>query len=110
MQPDLFTPEPALTAKDLADRLWLEAWLENRAEWATAHAIQVASAETLTDRAIRSVASTSEWIISGQKGYKHIKHSTQEEIHHASAWLESQAKKMSTRACTIRRNAHRILS
>jgi len=54
------------------------------------------------------VASECENIISGQRGYKHIAHATPEEINHAANWLESQAKKMSERACAIRRNAHKI--
>jgi hypothetical protein len=45
-------------------------------------------------------------IISGQLGYKWIGNATPEEIHHAASWLEAQAKKMSERACAIRKRAH----
>ena len=47
-------------------------------------------------------------IISGQRGYKWIGNATSEEVNHAASWLESQAKKMSERACAIRRRAHEI--
>lgn len=61
-------------------------------------------------RLIRALAEASGAdIISGQKGYRHIEHASPEEVHHAAAWLESQAKKMSDRACAIRRRAHQII-
>ena len=49
-------------------------------------------------------------VISGQRGYKFIGAATPEEIHHAAAWLEAQAKKMSDRACGIRKRAHQLIS
>ena len=109
MQPDLFESQLTLTEADLADRTWLEDWLRARNEWATAHAIQESSPAHLGDRATRALASSSRWIISGQRGYKHLECATAEEVQHAASWLESQAKKMSDRACAIRRNAHRII-
>lgn len=88
---------------------WLENLLDGSRCWMTAGDIELTTQGRKGDRNIRALASASQWIISGQKGYKHLKHATPEEIHHAAAWLESQAKKMSERACTIRRNGHRIL-
>jgi hypothetical protein len=60
------------------------------------------------DRQIRELASASGWVLPGQKGYLHIKFASAEEIHHASAWLESQAKKMAERAGRLRSNAHKL--
>lgn len=87
---------------------WLEQLLLGAGCWMTSRDIEHTTAGRLGDRDVRALASASEWVISGQKGYKHIKHATAEEIHHAAAWLESQAKKMSDRAGTIRRNAHKL--
>ncbi len=94
-----------------ADVRWLENLLAGTADWFTSRVVLISLGRTPTDdnrRWVRELASTSEWIISGQKGYKHIKHATAEEIEHAANWLESQAKKMSDRAGGIRRNAHKI--
>jgi hypothetical protein len=86
---------------------WLESLLKGHGAWMTRRDIQLTTKGLVDDRDIRALASASEWIISGQKGYKHIEHASPEESAHAANWLESQAKKMSERACTIRRNAHR---
>ncbi len=88
---------------------WMEGMLKGAACWMTAADIKLSTGGRLNDRDIRELASASQWLISGQKGYKHIEHATGEEIHHAAAWLESQAKKMSERACLIRKNGHKIL-
>jgi hypothetical protein len=93
---------------ECADLLWLENLLKGAACWMTAKDILLTVGGRLHDRDLRELASSSEWIISGQKGYKHIEHSTPEEIHHCAAWLESQAKKMGERAGRIRHSAHKI--
>lgn len=95
-----FKPEDANVA-------WLEKLLQGHGGWMTMRDIAETTMGRVGDRDIRALASASEWIISGQKGYKHIEHASPEESAHAANWLESQAKKMSERACTIRRNAHR---
>lgn len=87
---------------------WLENLLLGAQCWMTAKDIMLTVNGKLLDRDLRALASASDNVISGQKGYKHIQHATSEEIHHAVSWLESQAKKMSERACSIRRNAHKI--
>jgi hypothetical protein len=104
-QPELkmFVAEP-----DDKNVRWLENLLKGAQCWMTAKDIMLTVNGKLIDRDLRSLASASANIISGQKGYKHIKHATAEEISHAANWLESQAKKMSDRAGAIRRNAHRI--
>jgi hypothetical protein len=86
---------------------WLETLLRDAHGWLTCVQIVAASGQRLTDRGVRELASASEWIISGQRGYRHMESASPDEIHHAAGWLESQAKKMSERACAIRRNAHR---
>jgi len=45
-------------------------------------------------------------IISGQKGYRHIYHATDDEINHCANALESQARKMHERAIAIRKRKH----
>lgn len=89
--------------------VWLEELLAGARAWMTARAIAATVAGRIGDRDLRALASASAWIISGQRGYKHLQHATPEEIDHAAHWLESQAKKMSERACSIRRNAHRVI-
>lgn len=109
-EPDLFTP-PARTRFE-RNVAWLENLLRGAAAWMTAHNILLTIGAAGEDqrRMIRELASQSEWIISGQKGYKHLEHATPEESAHAANWLESQAKKMSERACALRRNAHRRIA
>lgn len=95
-----------------ADVKWLETELKTRADWQTSTELLASIGRAGEDqrRWLRQCASASEWIISGQRGYKHIDHATLDEINHAANWLESQAKKMSDRACTLRRNSHRKLA
>jgi hypothetical protein len=107
-QPDLF--KQPRHAED-SDVQWLENLLDWQKGWMTSSEILRAVFKDATEnkqRWLRELASESVWIISGQRGYKHLKHATAEEIEHAANWLESQAKKMSDRAGGIRRNAHRI--
>lgn len=98
--PFTYTPEDPNVA-------WLEELLRGAACWMTARDIEHTSGGRVGDRDIRALASASAWLISGQRGYKHLEHASPEEVAHAANWLESQAKKMSDRAGLIRRNAHR---
>jgi len=91
-----------------ADVAWLENLLKGANCWMTAADIMQTVVGRLGDRDVRALASQSAWIISGQKGYKHVEHATPEEIHHCAAWLESQAKLMGERAGRIRSSAHKI--
>lgn len=62
------------------------------------------------ERTIRALANAaSPEVISGQLGYKHIQHSTEEEVHHFCSWMESQAKKMMARSLAVRRRAHQLV-
>ena len=91
---------------------WLEKLLHAHGKWMTATELLRWVGRPETDdqkRLIRQLASASEWIISGQRGYCRIEHATAEEIQHACGWLESQARQMAERAGRLRRNGHRIL-
>jgi len=100
--PDLFTlPDASVSVG------WLETMLRNAGRWMTAREIVLAARGTVSDRLIREMASSSDWIISGQKGYKHVDIASTDETVHASNWLVSQGKWMIKRGLRIRRNAHR---
>lgn len=86
---------------------WLEKLLRDGGCWMTAADIALSTQGRVNDRDIRALASASGWIISGQKGYKHIEHGTPEENAHAKNWLISQGKQMIKRGIAIGRNAHR---
>ena len=82
--------------------------LANHGSWLTAR--QIEHLTQWSERQIRAYAEASEGrIISGQHGYKHTRHATPEEVHHAAAWLEAQAAKMATRAAAIRKRAHQLV-
>lgn len=90
---------------------WMESYLKEVREWMTAAALAVLVGKPDSDdsrRWVRSLAQASDWVISGQKGYKHLEHSTPEEISHFINWMESQGKKMIGRAERMRRNAHAV--
>lgn len=73
--------------------------------WITSREIRLA--KHWDDRTIRALAASSDGqILSGQRGYKLTRQATPEELHHATHWLESQAREMSNRACAIRRRWH----
>lgn len=104
-------PERPPTSED-KQVAWLESFLRDHSGWHTADMIQRTLGGLPTEdgrRKIRQLAQLSEWLISGQKGYKHLSHATQEEITHFTHWMESQAREMTRRAETVRKNAHRII-
>ena len=88
---------------------WLERVLDEAGHWLCARELANLTAGRIGDREIRALASSSESIISGQRGYRHIRHATAEEINHAASWLESQAKAMLDRSLRIRRRAHKLV-
>jgi hypothetical protein len=108
-QPQLPLLDPATAAE--RNVRWLESILKSRAAWSTSDQLLLLLGRDPTDdhkRQLRQLANASEWIISGQKGYKHLEHATAEEINHFCNWMESQAAQMTKRAENLRRNAHRI--
>lgn len=103
-QPELtLTPAPPQTP----DVRWLEALLLGANCWMSARDIELTTGGQVNDRNARKLASVSEVIISGDKGYKHADHATPEELAHSSNRLISQGKQMIKRGLRIRRYAHR---
>lgn len=104
VQPELQlkTPAPLTTA---AEQDELVALLRGRG-WMTMR--EIASEHPgWSDRHIRAIASESGGrIVSGQHGYKLTLECTPEEVHHATAWLRSQARVMTDRAIAIARLFH----
>lgn len=88
---------------------WLEDLLLGVGEWMLAAEISQSSAGRLDDRRIRQFASASLYIVSGQRGYRHVRHATIDEISACSNTLESQARKMLERAIALRRHAHQTI-
>jgi hypothetical protein len=61
-------------------------------------------------RWIRALAAAGEpEVISGQRGYQHVKHASAEEVNHFVRWIESQARRMTARAEAVRRRAHALV-
>jgi hypothetical protein len=90
---------------------WLEKILLEARTWRTAAEILKAvnwEPNDTNKRFLRSLAEASDYILSGQRGYKHAVHATAEEIQHSSNWLVSQGKKMIKRGIAQRRRAHAI--
>jgi hypothetical protein len=99
-QIELFRPDT-----DDARLAVLKAYLRDRG-WVNARTI--AADIKLNDRDARALAEASAGaILSGQQGYKLTSQATPDEVHHATAWLESQARKMAQRAQRIRQYFHR---
>ena len=90
---------------------WLEAYLKEAQRWMTAaELLLLVGRETNDDgkRWLRGLANASAWVLSGQKGYKHLSHATAEEVARFCDWMESQARRMTSRAERMRRNAHAV--
>lgn len=89
--------------------------LDRTPYWMSANGILVTLGWIINDnhkRQLRRLVSHSDGqIISGQHGYRHVRHATPEEIAHAANWLDHQAREMTYRAQAIRRRAsQKILS
>jgi hypothetical protein len=109
-QPELFDAPRHSADGDVA---WLEKLLKGGQCWMTAGDILLSLGRPQNEdnkRWLRALASESGYIISGQKGYRHLEHCAPEEIHHFAAGMESQAKQMAVRAGRIRVNAHKLFS
>lgn len=61
-------------------------------------------------RQIRLLASGSEWIISGQKGYKHLQFATAEEFAEFRMTWMAQAKSICKRVARVTRNMHQVIA
>ncbi len=110
-QADLFTVRKAPRVSD-QDVARLLAFLDGLG-WMTAaqlvgtHDWNDVQARAWTDRDLRAIAAASQGqIISGQRGYARTDQASVEDVNHAAAWLESQAKSMQARARAIRSALH----
>lgn len=90
-----------------ANVLELERILDEARGWLTASVI--CSKTGWHDRQVRELAEASPDVISGQLGYKHIRHASPEELAHFFHWMSSQAKKMWKRVQRVRRRAHQLV-
>lgn len=104
MQPDLFQPEPTkATPYEISHLLRL---LDAKGWQTAAQVCGWAAYDGLdwTDRKIRQIANASAGrVISGQRGYKLTSQASEEEVHHAAAWLRHQSSEMTHRANEIDR-------
>jgi len=102
-------PVPDIEQRDI---VWLQNLLKATPDWVTADDIllTINRAGETHKRWLRRLAQGSEWLISGQKGYKHIDHATLDEVNHFAAAMRSQAKLMDERAAKLLTNAHKKLS
>ena len=108
LQPDLFAA-PVHSAD--ADVRWLEEFLRGGKCWFTSGDILMSLGVPASEnkkRWLRGLANASEFVVSGQSGYRHMEHCSPEEIHHCAATLESQAKEMAERAGRLRKSAHKL--
>lgn len=97
-------------APDSPDAQWLARWLEEHPGWHLATDIlrTLGRDEESEDekRAIRAAASARVEVLSGQKGYCHIKHAVDAEFQHTVSGWESQARKLNDRAIRARQYRH----
>jgi len=95
---------------DAANVAYLVRMLDEHRGWMTADDIGRLVDGHWNDRQVRRLAAAAmPMVISGQRGYRHIRHASAEEIDHAANWLESQACEMTRRALSIRRRAHELV-
>lgn len=71
-------------------------------------AVEISTALGISERKMRAIAEHSDGrILSGQAGYRVLDRTVPiDDVDRAATWLESQAKKMLTRAAVIRRRYH----
>lgn len=99
-------PEPDRWSRHVAA---LTAVLRGRG-WMTARQITGHEETDWDERTLRNVAAASQGtILSGQAGYKLTVECTPEEVHHATAWLRSQARLMTSRSLKIARTFHQAV-
>ena len=100
---NLDTPKPQASAEEVVA---LEATLQGRG-WVFAKQLQAELG--IPTRTLRAIANESDGsIISGQKGYRLLDATVPiEEADRAATWLESQSRRMLTRAQSIRRRYHK---
>lgn len=113
IQPELDLTNHGKASHDQRDRVEeLVGILLDEPDWITAAQLLVKAQWPVTDsnkRRLRDLANASDGrIISGQRGYRHIRHSTADEVIHSANWLRHQAKEMDDRASAILRQYHKL--
>ena len=89
---------------------WLVDLLLRKGGWMTASQISEVAGDRIDDRRIRALAEAAGgWVISGQRGYRHIQHEKAGEIDHCVAAWESQARRMLDRSRKTRILAHSLV-
>lgn len=96
-------------AEDCEARSWLEQYLYVHPGWHTSPELCSAFDGGLTDRALRSAASSSDIIISSQRGFRHLRRASAEEINHFLHDLASRVRAMQSRHVAVQRKAHEVL-
>lgn len=100
---ELFRARPAIDP----DVTWMEETLKQNPRWMLAPELKAESGGRLCLRTLRLLAeSATPKVISGQDGYKHTDHATGEEVRRFINRMESQSKKMTQRANSVRKYAH----
>jgi hypothetical protein len=109
-QPELPIAEAAAMADPSIDLV--VSLLHAEPGWLTAAQILTQLGEPVHEaakRKLRDLANHSAGnLISGQKGYRHIRHASPDEIAHAAHWLRHQAKAMDDRATDILKRYHSL--
>lgn len=93
----LFAPAPVAEPEHVAR---LVALLDEAVDWRTAEEVLAHFGWLPTEsnkRRVRAWASLTPKVISGQLGYRHLRHASSEEVHHCCARLEHQVKEVADR-------------
>lgn len=104
-QLEMFTDRPVKDEQVKA----FETMLAAQPDWLTAAQVSARVGGVWNDRVIRALAEASNQVISGQRGYRHIRHATAEESRHFVNAMRSQAEKMIDRAERVRRQCHAMV-
>jgi len=94
---------------------WLEDYLFAQRDWVTAAEILAALNRPPSENEKRRIRALSQaaakangTVISGQRGYRHMKHATIEEARRAYNTLHSESRELEERAMSLSRAAHKI--
>ncbi len=92
-----------------SEQPWLERWLLDNPGWHKVPEIEAASGLRLNYRSIGYAAAASAEIISGARGYRHLRHAKPEEINHFLAGLGSRIRELARRKIRVQRRAHQLV-
>lgn len=109
-QPELSLPRPRAGWPAREEVAWLETVLLAADRWLKADELAALSAHGYDDRDIRALASASELVVSGHRGYRHLRQCDLAEVDRGCNRLASQGREMIERSLRLRRTAHRVLA